>query len=271
MARLGATKDGAEALHETVDPYPTEVAHAASTLSERNRHNTPQNRVVIAFLLYDGMTGLDLHGPWEAISVAARMSGGDVTRHLVAATRDHVTTDAGMLLQPTATLADVPAPDILIVPGTGTPHVPMSDRRITDWVRTADRTSTYTASVCTGALVLGMAGLLRGRRATTHWAFRDYLRWAGASAMEDRWVQDGKLLTSAGISAGIDLALVLVDKLWGRDVVARTQAVMQYEPQPPFDFGSGDKLPPQVLHQMQQGMTYEQQLIRSALTSAHAN
>ena len=155
-------------------------------------------------------------------------------------------TDRGLRVVADATLDDVPAPDVLVVPGgTGTRDA-LADERLVEWIRAADATSTWTTSVCTGALLLGAAGLLRGLRATTHWAYLDALAAFGAEVTSERVVEQGKVITSAGVSSGIDMALVLAAKIAGDDVAQAIQLRIEYDPQPPFDAGSTAKAPAHV-------------------------
>jgi transcriptional regulator GlxA family with amidase domain len=123
----------------------------------------------------------------------------------------------------------------------------MSDPEVLDWVRSAHRGSTWTTSVCTGALVLGAAGILQGKRATTHWAYLDRLRELGAEPVSERVVEDGKVITAAGVSAGIDMALGLAARIAGEQVAHAIQLGIEYDPQPPFDSGSPAKAHPNVI------------------------
>jgi transcriptional regulator GlxA family with amidase domain len=196
----------------------------------------------IAIPLYDRFTALDAVGPYE---VLWRLPGASV-RWVAAEARPYAT-DRGLQLIPDATLDDVPAPDVLVVPGgTGTRDA-LGDERLVDWIRAAHRTSTWTTSVCTGALLLGAAGVLDGLRATTHWAFLESLAAYGAEAVSDeRVVEQGKVVTSAGVSSGIDMALTLAARIAGEDVAQAIQLRIEYDPQPPFHSGSTAKAPPRV-------------------------
>jgi transcriptional regulator GlxA family with amidase domain len=155
-------------------------------------------------------------------------------------------TDGGLQLIAEATLDDVPAPDVIVVPGgTGTRDA-LRDERLIDWIRAADATSTWTTSVCTGALLLGAAGLLDGRRATTHWAYIDDLARYGAEPTSERVVREGRIVTSAGVSSGIDMALTLAAEIAGDDVAQAIQLRIEYDPMPPFDAGSTAKAPARI-------------------------
>jgi transcriptional regulator GlxA family with amidase domain len=195
----------------------------------------------IAIPLYDRFTALDAVGPYE---VLWRLPGATV-RWVGAEARPYAT-DRGLKLVAEATLDDVPAPDVLVVPGgTGTRDA-LRDARLVDWIRAADATSTWTTSVCTGALLLGAAGVLDGLRATTHWAYLDALADYGAEATSERVVRQGKVITSAGVSSGIDMALTLAAEIAGDDVAQAIQLRIEYDPEPPFDSGSLAKAPAHV-------------------------
>jgi transcriptional regulator GlxA family with amidase domain len=196
----------------------------------------------IAIPLYDRFTALDAVGPYE---VLWRLPGATV-RWVGAEARPYAT-DRGLKLVAEATLDDVPAPDVLVVPGgTGTRDA-LRDERLVDWIRAADATSTWTTSVCTGALLLGAAGVLDGLRATTHWAYVDALADYGAEATSERVVRQGKVITSAGVSSGIDMALTLAAEIAGDDVAQAIQLRIEYDPEPPFDSGSLAKAPAHVV------------------------
>jgi transcriptional regulator GlxA family with amidase domain len=196
----------------------------------------------IAIPLYDRFTALDAVGPYE---VLWRLPGAHV-RWIGAEARPYAT-DRGLELVAQATFDDAPAPDVVVVPGgTGT-LAALEDDRLVEWIRTADATSAWTTSVCTGALLLGAAGLLDGLRATTHWAYLDRLADYGAEATSERVVEQGKILTSAGVSSGIDMALTLAARIAGDDVAQAIQLRIEYDPEPPFDAGSTAKAPAHVV------------------------
>jgi len=195
----------------------------------------------IAIPLYDRFTALDAIGPYE---VLWRVPGARV--RFVGAQAGPYANDRGLQLVADSAFGDVPAPDVLVVPGgTGTRDA-LGDERLVEWIRAADATSTWTTSVCTGALLLGAAGLLRGRRATTHWAYLDRLAEYGAEATSERVVEQGKLITSAGVSSGIDMALTLAARIAGDDVAQAIQLRIEYDPMPPFDAGSTAKAPARI-------------------------
>ncbi len=198
----------------------------------------------IAILLYPGVTALDAIGPYEVLS---RVPGARV--HFVAKTVAPIVTDTGMLtLLPELALSDLPQPDILVIPGaTDGFRAVMADRETLKWIQVAHSTSRWTASVCTGALILGAAGVLAGLEATTHWAAGAGLGLFGARYSPQRVVKQGKVITGAGVSAGIDMALTLAGELAGRETAEALQLVIEYDPQPPFDTGAPRKASEPVL------------------------
>lgn len=196
-----------------------------------------------AILIFDRLTALDAVGPYEVLS---RVPGWEVT--FVGDRVGEMRTDAGSLgLIADATFEDLPDPDILVVPGGPGRVLPLGDARAIDWVRSASETAQWTTSVCTGALLLGAAGLLEGRPATTHWMYRDQLAGYGAEVRTDRVVVDGTLVTAAGVSAGIDMALHLVAEAVDPVEAQMLQLAIEYDPVPPFDAGSPEKAPPAVV------------------------
>jgi transcriptional regulator GlxA family with amidase domain len=197
----------------------------------------------IAILIFEKLTALDAIGPYEVLS---RIPGAELT--FVAREAGPKRTDTGALgIAADATLEDLAEPDVLLIPGGEGNRPMLSDEVTLEWVREADRGTTWTTSVCTGALVLGAAGLLEGRRATTHWAYRERLRDYGAEPVDERVVVDGKLVTAAGVSAGIDMALALTARIAGEDVAKAIQLGIEYDPAPPFDSGSPEKAPSELV------------------------
>jgi len=197
----------------------------------------------IAIVLYDRFTALDAIGPYEVLS---RLPGASVA--FVAAEAGPVRTDNGMLtLIAERSLEQAPRPDVVLVPGGPGEVAARAGGATLDWLREADRTSTWTTSVCTGSLILAAAGLLDGRRATSHWLAMDELRRLGAEPVEERVVFDGKLVTAAGVSAGIDMALTLAARIAGDTVAQAIQLGIEYDPQPPFDAGSPRKAPAEIV------------------------
>jgi putative intracellular protease/amidase len=199
--------------------------------------------VKIAIPIFDGFTALDAVGPYEVLS---RLPGAQVS--FIAAQAGPKRADSGMLsLVAPGTLQELAHPDVVLVPGGPGVRDLLHDRELLDWLAVADERSTWTASVCTGSLLLAAAGLLDGRRATGHWLEMDTLRELGALPVCQRVVREGKLLTSAGVSAGIDMALTLAAQIAGEQVAMAIQLAIEYDPQPPFDSGSPARAPAEVV------------------------
>jgi transcriptional regulator GlxA family with amidase domain len=202
----------------------------------------------IAIVLFDRLTALDAVGPYEVLS---RLPGARVD--FVAAEPGVFQTDTRMLgLSASLSYADAPEPDVLLVPGGIGSRTLMKDEATLEWVRRAHEGTRFTTSVCTGALVLGAAGVLEGLDATTHWMSRDRLAEFGARAVERRVVEQGKVITAAGVSAGIDMALVLAGRIAGPEVAQAIQLGIEYDPQPPFDAGSPAKAPAAIVEAVRQ-------------------
>jgi transcriptional regulator GlxA family with amidase domain len=189
-----------------------------------------------AFVLYPDFTALDLVGPYEVIS---RWPDAEV--HFLARLLEPVRCDEGLTVIPTDTPATLPDPELIVVPGSGKPVSVLSDQVLIDWLRAAAPGCKWTASVCTGAGLYGAAGLLEGKTTTTHWAFRDNLRAMGVEVVADRVVWQGNHISGAGVSAGIDIALALTDRVHGRQLAESLQLTIEYDPPPPFKSGSPTK------------------------------
>jgi putative intracellular protease/amidase len=197
----------------------------------------------IAFLLYDGFTALDAVGPYEVLS---RIPGAQVK--FVASEPGGKTTETHSLtMMADHSLADVPEPEILMVPGGFGTRRLLDDEPLLDWIRAAHEKTTWTTSVCTGSLLLGAAGILEGLRATTHWAAIDRLTEFGAIPTRERVVEEGKVVTAAGVSSGIDMGLRLAERIGGEDMAKAIQLGIEYDPDPPFDAGSPDTAPPHLV------------------------
>jgi transcriptional regulator GlxA family with amidase domain len=197
----------------------------------------------IAILVFDGITALDAIGPYE---VLRSVPGWEV--QFVGKQRGEVRADSGALgLSADHALADVGTADVVLVPGGQGNRALLDDEEVLGWLRRLDEGTKWTTSVCTGSLVLGAAGLLEGKRASCHWAFLEDLREYGAEPVQGRYVEDGKLLTAAGVSAGIDMALHLVGQEVGPEMAQAVQLGIEYDPQPPFDAGSPDKAPAPIV------------------------
>jgi putative intracellular protease/amidase len=202
----------------------------------------------IAIPLYDRFTALDAIGPYEVLS---RLPDSRVT--FVGTEAGPYTTDNGMLtILAEASLDELPQPEILCVPGGWGTREAMHDERLVGWIRAAHETTEWTTSVCTGSLLLGAAGVLEGLEATSHWLELDTLRELGAIPTERRVVEQGKVVTAAGVSSGIDMALFLMAKIAGEEFAQTIQLMIEYDPQPPFDAGSPSKAPAEIVGRLRE-------------------
>lgn len=195
----------------------------------------------IAFVLFPNVTQLDFTGPLQVLS---RVPGAKV--HLAAKSMAPVATDAVLTLNPTCTFATCPPVDVLVIPGGFGVDNAMNDPDLMSFVKRESARAKYVTSVCTGAFILGAAGLLKGKRATTHWAYHDELAKVGAIPTKARVVRDGNIFTGGGVTAGIDFALTLTAEIAGEGVAKSIQLGLEYEPAPPFDAGSPEKAEPQT-------------------------
>lgn len=203
----------------------------------------------IAIPMYDKFTALDAIGPYEVLS---RLPGAQVT--WLAHEPGLVTTDNGMLrIEATAAFEDLPHPDIVMVPGGIGTRALLEDERLLAWLRGAHETSTWTTSVCTGSLLLGAAGILNGLRATSHWLELETLADFGAEPTEERVVAQGKVVTAAGVSSGIDMGLWLAGQIAGDNFARALQLIIEYDPQPPYDSGSTAKAGPELVARIREG------------------
>jgi putative intracellular protease/amidase len=197
----------------------------------------------IAILIYPRFTALDAVGPYEVLS---RLPGAKVT--FVAEHASPQRTDTTQLaILADATIEELPHPDIVLVPGGPGQTALMEDGPVHEWLRAAHDTSTWTASVCTGSLILAAAGILDGKRATSNWQAIEQLRSLGADAVEERVAFDGKIATSAGVTAGIDMALGLAARIGGDQLAQAIQLGLEYDPQPPFHSGSPHTAPAEIV------------------------
>ena len=209
----------------------------------------------IAIPLFDRFTALDAVGPYQVLSA---IPGAEV-RFLGPEAGPVKTDDRMLTVLAEGRWEDLPDPAVVVVPGGIGTRSLLHDHRLLDWVRAAHATSTYTTSVCTGSLVLAAAGILDGLDATTHWTQRERLRELGARPVPDRVVEQGKVVTAAGVSAGIDMALRLTELLAGAEIAQAAQLGIEYDPQPPFDAGAPEKAPAEIVD-----------LVRAAVASADA-
>jgi cyclohexyl-isocyanide hydratase len=192
--------------------------------------------IQIGILLYPNVTQLDATGPAQVLS---RVPGAKM--HMIWKTLDPVPTDAGFSIVPTTTFADCPKLDVICVPGGGGQVALMTDEETLDFLRKQAATARYVTSVCTGSLVLGAAGLLKGYKSACHWAWRDMLPAFGAIPVAERVVRDRNRISGGGVTAGIDFGLTVAAELAGEEVAKSIQLVLEYDPQPPFDSGSPEK------------------------------
>jgi transcriptional regulator GlxA family with amidase domain len=197
----------------------------------------------IAYLLYERFTALDITGPHDVFN---SVPGNEAI--FVAEQAGPVRNESNTLsLVADASLAEVTSPDIVVVPGGFGNRMLLEHEPLHAWIRDVHETSTWTTSVCTGALLLAAAGLLDGAPATTHWLAREQLAELGAKPVPDRVVEHGKIVTAAGVSSGIDMALHLVKTINGPEVAQAVQLGIEYDPQPPLDAGSPEKAPPEIV------------------------
>lgn len=212
----------------------------------------------IAILIYPRFTALDAVGPYEVLS---RLPGAKVTfvaEHARAGGLP-VSTDTGQLvLLADTTLDELANPEIVVVPGGPGQAALMDDGPVHEWLRAADATSTWTTSVCTGSLILAAAGLLAGRRATSHWLALEELRALDVEVVPERVVFDGKIVTAAGVSAGIDMALALAARIAGEQMAQAIQLGIEYDPQPPLHAGSPDNAPAEIVEALRAHARFEQ-------------
>ena len=194
------------------------------------------NPIAIGILIYPNVTQLDATGPAQ---VLARVPGASL--HMIWKTREPIPTDAGFSIVPNTTFADCPKLDVICVPGGGGQVALMTDPETLDFLRKQAETARYVTSVCTGSLVLGAAGLLKGYRSACHWAWREMLSDFGAVPVAERVVRDRNRISGGGVTAGIDFGLTVAAELAGEEVAKSIQLVLEYDPQPPFDSGSPEK------------------------------
>lgn len=198
--------------------------------------------VRLGILIFPNIQQLDLTGPYE---VFASAKGAEVV--LVWKDRDPVMSSTGLPLAATATFDDCPPLDVICVPGGGGVNALLEDRAVIDFVREKAAGARYVTSVCSGAIVLGAAGLLRGKRATTHWYAHDFLAAFGAVPVDQRIVEDGALVTAGGVTSGIDFGLLLLARLLGREEAETVQLQLEYAPAPPFRSGTPGEASREVL------------------------
>lgn len=215
----------------------------------------------VGFLLYPNLTQLDLTGPAQFL---ARAPGAKA--HYIWKTLGPVPSDAGLSLMPTTTFKDCPQLDLICVPGGAGQVALMTDDETLDFLRKQSAGAKYVTSVCTGSLVLGAAGLLKGYKSACHWAWRDYLTAFGATPVNARVVKDRNRISGGGVTAGIDFALTVVGEVWGDEVAKQMQLGFEYDPQPPYDCGSPERAGPErtaVAKQRLEGILGEREIVNA--------
>jgi cyclohexyl-isocyanide hydratase len=217
----------------------------------------------IGFLIFPDITQLDFTGP---LQVLARLPRASV--HVVAKRDAPIASDCGLRLLPTCTFASCPALDMICVPGGSGVIDAMQDEETLDFVRRQAAQARYVTSVCTGAFVLGAAGLLRGRRTTTHWAYTDLLPLVGAVHERARVARDGNVITAGGVTSGIDFALTIASELAGEEVAQAIQLSVEYHPAPPFDAGHPDRAPAAARAHLDERYTRLRAAYRAAVAAA---
>lgn len=200
-------------------------------------------------LCFPNVQQLDLTGPYEVFA-----SAQNAQVDLVWKSKTPVRASTGLWLTPDVTFDDAPVFDLICVPGGGGVNALLSDDEVLNFVRAQAITASFVTSICTGSLVLGRAGLLAGKRAATHWNAMDFLKLFGATAVEERVVRDGKLITAGGVTSGIDFGLSVIAELMGQDEAETIQLSLEYAPAPPFDAGLPDRVRPQILAAARQRM-----------------
>jgi cyclohexyl-isocyanide hydratase len=203
--------------------------------------------IEIGILIYPNLTQLDATGPAQ---VLARVPGASL--HMIWKTRDPIATDAGFSIVPNTTFADCPQLDVICVPGGGGQVALMTDPETLDFLRRQAAGARYVTSVCTGSLVLGAAGLLKGYRSACHWAWREMLADFGAIPVAERVVRDRNRISGGGVTAGIDFGLTVAAELAGEEIAKSIQLVLEYDPHPPFDAGSPEKAGPERVQRLRE-------------------
>lgn len=219
----------------------------------------------IVFILFPNLTQLDFTGPLQVLS---RLPGAKI--HLAAKTTAPVPSDGVLTFNPTCAFADCPPADVICVPGGFGVDDAILDDELMTFVKREGARAKYVTSVCTGAFILGAAGLLKGKKATTHWAYHDELAKVGAAPVRARVVRDGNLITGGGVTAGIDFALTATAEIAGEDVAKAIQLSLEYDPAPPFDAGSPEKAPAPILDAMKARYAPRLEAFRAALARAGA-
>jgi cyclohexyl-isocyanide hydratase len=219
----------------------------------------------IGLLLFPDITQLDLTGPYEVF-----IKFPDAKVHLVWKSRAPVTAGGGMQIVPTMTFAECPQLDLICVPGGSGMNALLNDAETIHFIRAQAKGARYVTSVCTGALVIGAAGLLKGKRAATHWMSREMLSAFGATPVAERVAVDGNVITGGGVTAGIDFALTVAAHVCGAEFAKKTQLSMEYDPHPPFDSGSPERADPALVAQARADAAKRQAERQAAVNEAAA-
>jgi len=220
----------------------------------------------IGLLLFPEITQLDMTGPYEVF-----IKFPEAKVHLVWKTRAPVTAGGGMQIMPTTTFAECPPLDLICVPGGAGMNALLNDAETLDFIRRQAKAARYVTSVCTGALVLGAAGLLKGKRAATHWMSREMLGAFGAIPVAERVAVDGNVITGGGVTAGIDFALTVAAEAFGPDLAKSIQLGIEYDPHPPFDAGSPERAGPALVAETRAAAATRQNERQAAVARAAAN
>jgi cyclohexyl-isocyanide hydratase len=229
-------------------------------------HHVDQMAITrIGFLAFNGVTQLDLTGPYEILSRLPNTETFIVTKD-----KEDIVSDRNLVLRAHKSLEEGKKLDILIVPGGPGVNDLLGDKIILDYVRESASRAKYTTSVCTGSLVLGAAGLLNGKRAATHWTAREFLKEFGATPVNERFVVDGNIITGGGVTAGIDFGLFMAAELAGKAAAEKIQLALEYDPRPPFQAGSPDIAPEEVVAEFRSSTVKEQENRRQAVMKAAA-
>jgi cyclohexyl-isocyanide hydratase len=220
----------------------------------------------IGLLLFPDLTQLDMTGPFEVF-----VKFPEAKVHLIWKTLDPVTAGGGMRIEPTMTFAECPPLDLICIPGGSGVNALLNDPEVLDFVKRQAVGARYVTSVCTGALVLGAAGLLQGKRATTHWMSREMLTAFGATPVAERVVIDGNVITGGGVTAGIDFALVVAAQAFGEDTAKAIQLNIEYDPRPPFDAGNPESAGEALATRLRTASAKRQAERQAAVDKAAAN
>ena len=199
------------------------------------------------FFIFDEMQLLDFAAPYDEFC-----SIPEIEVSLIGETLKPITTTSGLSFAPDHDISTILPLDVLCIPGGNGVNQFLDNEPVLDFIRKEANKTRFVTSVCTGSLILGASGLLKGRKATTHWSAMEFLSVFGAIPVEERVVVDGNIITAGGITAGMDFGLVIIAKLLGQETAEKTQLLMQYDPEPPFDCGTPEKAPKALVEQLQQ-------------------